>query len=276
MTHYDLHCHSTASDGALSPKALVERAVQQGVDVLALTDHDGTEGIKAALEAATEQPLILIPGVEISVSWNSSTVHIVGLNIDIENAKLQNGLANIRQYRQQRAEQIAQRLEKSGISGALEGAGKYASKTMLGRMHFAQFLVEQGHASNAKDVFKRFLVRGKPGYVPGQWTDLESAVEWIIEAGGQAVIAHPLRYKMTGTKLRRLIDDFKTAGGQAIEVSSGHQHPDQLRNVAALAKHYELLASCGSDFHGPEQTWSELGRFLPLPASCKPVWSLWQ
>ncbi|WP_292758986.1 PHP domain-containing protein, partial [Methylophaga sp. UBA2689] len=270
MTHYDLHCHSTASDGALSPKALVERAVQQGVDVLALTDHDGTEGITAALEAAADQPLTLVPGVEISVSWNSSTVHIVGLNIDIENAKLQNGLANIRQYRQQRAEQIAQRLEKSGISGALEGAGKYASKTMLGRMHFAQFLVEQGHASNAKDVFKRFLVRGKPGYVPGQWTDLESAVEWIIEAGGQAVIAHPLRYKMTGTKLRRLIDDFKTAGGQAIEVSSGHQHPDQLRNVAALAKHYELLASCGSDFHGPEQTWSELGRFLPLPASCKP------
>ena len=276
MTHYDLHCHSTASDGALSPQALVERAVQQGVDVLALTDHDGTEGINAALKAAEGQPITLIPGVEISVTWYSSTVHIVGLNIDIDNPKLQSGLADIRDYRQQRAEQIAQRLEKSGIPGALEGAAQYASKTMLGRMHFAQFLVEQGHAADTKDVFKRFLVRGKPGYVTGSWTDLSSAVQWITEAGGQAVIAHPLRYKMTATKLRRLIEDFKTAGGQAIEVSSGHQHPDQLRNVAALAKQYDLLASCGSDFHGPDQSWSELGRFLPLPASCKPVWSLWQ
>jgi len=244
--------------------------------VLALTDHDGTEGIVAALRAAEEQPLTLIPGVEISVSWYSSTIHIIGLNIDIDNAKLQTGLAKIRDYRQQRAEEIAHRLEKSGISGALEGAAQYASKTMLGRMHFAQFLVEQGHASDTKDVFKRFLVRGKPGYVPGQWTDLESAVEWITGAGGQAAIAHPLRYKMTASKLRRLIDNFKTAGGQAIEVSSGHQHPDQLRNVAALAKQYDLLASCGSDFHSPDQSWSELGRFLPLPASCKPVWTLWQ
>ena len=275
MTHYDLHCHSTASDGSLSPEALVERAISQGVDVLALTDHDGTEGIDAALLAAAEKPITIVPGVEISVSWNSSTVHIVGLNIDIENANLQNGLAEIRDYRQQRAEQIAYRLEKAGIPGALEGAAQYASVTMLGRMHFARFLVEQGHAADTKEVFKRYLVRGKPGYVPGKWTDLSSAVNWIVGAGGQAVIAHPLRYKMTGSKLRRLIEEFKELGGQAIEVSSGHQHPDQLRNVASLAKHYDLLASCGSDFHGPEQSWSELGRFLPLPASCQPVWSRW-
>lgn len=276
MTHYDLHCHSTASDGALSPEELVKRATQQGVDILALTDHDGTEGIAAAVRAAKSLPLMLISGVEISVSWYSSTVHIIGLNIDIENTTLQTGLANIRNYRQLRAEEIAQRLEKSGISGALEGAAQYASKTMLGRMHFAQFLVDKGHASTIKEVFKRFLVRGKPGYVPGQWTDLHSAVKWITDAGGQAVIAHPLRYKMTGTKLRRLIEDFKAAGGQAIEVSSGHQHPDQLRCVAALAKQYKLFASCGSDFHSPEHSWSELGRFLPLPASCTPVWTLWQ
>jgi len=276
MTHYDLHCHSTASDGALSPEHLVERAVQQGVDVLALTDHDGTEGIVAATRAAAGSPLTLIPGVEISVSWYGSTIHIVGLNIDITNTELQSGLATLREYRQQRAEEIARRLAKSGIADALEGASQYASKTMLGRMHFAQFLMEKGYAADTKDVFKRFLVRGKPGYVPGQWTDLSSAVEWITGAGGQAVIAHPLRYKITATKLRRLIEDFKAVGGQAIEVSSGQQHPDQLRNIAALAKRYDLLASCGSDFHSPEQRWTELGRFLPLPASCTPVWSLWQ
>ena len=276
MMHYDLHCHSTASDGALSPETLVERAIQQGVDVLALTDHDGTEGIVAATQAAANTPLTLVPGVEISVSWYSHTIHIIGLNIDINNATLQSGLATLRHYRQQRAEEIARRLAKAGIDGALEGASQYASKIMLGRMHFAQFLVEKNYASDTKDVFKRFLVRGKPGYVPGQWTDLASAVEWIIGAGGQAVIAHPLRYKLSATKLRRLIEEFKTAGGQGIEVSSGPQHPEQVHNIASLAKRYELLASCGSDFHSPEQRWTELGRFLPIPASCTPVWAVWQ
>lgn len=275
MTCYDLHSHSTASDGALSPEALVARAIEQGVDVLALTDHDGTEGIKAAQQAAQDAELTLLPGVEISVTWGNSTFHIIGLNVDIDNPQLQQGLSEMRAFRVERAELIAQRLEKAGIKGALEGAQKYASDVMLGRVHFAQFLVEHGHAKDINDVFKKFLVRNKPGYVPGHWASLTDAVSWITAAGGQAVIAHPARYRVTATKLRRFITEFKAAGGVGIEVVSGRQHPEEVKNMAKLAEQYDLLASCGSDFHTPDNSWVELGQLSQMPSSCRPVWSTW-
>jgi len=275
MTCYDLHCHSNVSDGTLTPEALIARAIEQGVDVLALTDHDGTEGIAAAKNAAQGTNLRLIAGVEISVTWSSGTVHIVGLNVDVENETLQQGLLDMRSFRIGRAEKIAQRLEKVGIKGALDGARKYASDVLLGRLHFAQFLVEQGHAKDINDVFKRFLVRNKPGYVPSEWASLNDAVSWITAAGGQAVIAHPARYKMTATKLRRLISAFKDAGGVGVEVVSGRQHPEEVKTLAKLAEQFELLASCGSDFHTPDNTWVELGHLSPLPQSCVPIWSTW-
>ncbi len=272
---YDLHCHSNASDGALTPTQLINRAVECGVDVLALTDHDGTEGIAEAKMTARDLPIELVAGVEISVTWGANTLHIVGLNIDVENIHLQNGLTALREYRHGRAVEIAKRLEKAGINGAYEGASQYASETMLGRMHFAQFLVSAGHAKDTRDVFKRFLVRNKPGYVPGDWATLEDALDWIHAAGGQAVIAHPARYKITATKLRRLIGEFKELGGVGLEVCSGIQHGDEIRHLAALANKHHLLASCGSDFHSPEQSWTELGKISPLPASITPIWSLW-
>lgn len=275
MTCYDLHCHSIASDGSLSPENLIARAVEQGVDVLALTDHDGTEGVLQALQAAQETSLSVIPGVEISVTWGSYTVHIIGLNIDIDNAELAQGLKQIRVYRQQRAVKIAERLEKSGISGAYEGASQYASPVMLGRVHFAKFLVEAGHAKNISDVFKRYMVRNKPGYVSGQWASLEQAIQWINKAGGQAVIAHPGRYKMTVTKLKRLINEFKSLGGAGIEVVSGRQHPEEIKNLAKLANTFDLLASRGSDFHSPDNTWVELGRIPDLPKDVTPIWQDW-
>lgn len=275
MTCYDLHTHSTASDGSLAPEALIARAIAQNVDVLALTDHDGTEGIMAAQQAAQDTELTLIPGVELSVSWGSKVIHIVGLNIDIQNQQLQQGLSELREYRVARAEEIAKRLAKVGIEGALDGAQKYASNVMLGRLHFAQFLVEKGYAKDNNDVFKRYLVRNKPGYVPGQWTSLENALNWINDAGGQAVIAHPARYKMTATKLRRLSSEFKEVGGAAIEVVSGRQHPEEIKTIARLTEKLELMASCGSDFHSPDNSWVELGRFSPLPANVTPIWSTW-
>jgi predicted metal-dependent phosphoesterase TrpH len=275
MTCYDLHSHSTASDGALSPEDLIARAIAQGVNVLALTDHDGTEGIAKAQQATQNTDLTLIAGVEISVTWGGGSVHIIGLNVDVDNATLQQGLMEMRTFRIGRAAKIAERLEKAGITGALDGARKYASDVMLGRLHFAQFLVEQGHAKNISDVFKRFLVRNKPGYVAGEWASLTDAVTWIIAAGGQAVIAHPARYKMTATKLHRLVTDFKFAGGVGIEVVSGRQHPEEVKNLARLAEQFELLASCGSDFHTPENTWVELGHLVALPKICVPIWSTW-
>jgi predicted metal-dependent phosphoesterase TrpH len=275
MTCYDLHSHSTASDGALSPEDLIARAIAQGVNVLALTDHDGTEGIAAARQASQNTDLTMIAGVEISVTWGGGTVHIIGLNVDVDNATLQQGLMEMRTFRIGRAAKMAERLDKAGIPGALDGARKYASDVMLGRLHFAQFLVEHGHAKNIRDVFKRFLVRNKPGYVAGEWASLTNAVTWITAAGGQAVIAHPARYKMTATKLRRLITDFKVAGGVGIEVVSGRQHPEEVKKLARLAEQFELLTSCGSDFHTPENTWVELGHLAALPKSCVPIWSVW-
>lgn len=273
MTCYDLHSHSTSSDGSLSPTELVARAIEHNVDVLALTDHDGTEGIIEAKQAAQGSSLRLIPGVEISVTWGGTTIHIVGLNIDIENETLQQGLSDMRHYRIGRAEEIAKRLDKAGISGALEGARKYASDIMLGRVHFAKFLVEHDYAKNINDVFKRYLVRNKPGYVPGEWASLHDAVNWITSAGGHAVIAHPARYKITATKLRRLMTEFKGAGGVGFEVVSGRQHPEEIKTMAALANKFELLASRGSDFHSPDNTWIELGHLPELPKSCEPIWS---
>jgi len=275
MTCYDLHSHSISSDGALSPEDLIARAIAQGVDVLALTDHDGTEGIAAAQQASKNTDLTLIPGVEISVTWGGGTVHIIGLNVDAKNATLQQGLMEMRRYRIDRAAKMAERLEKAGIHGALDGARKYASDVMLGRLHFAQFLVEHGHARDISDVFKRFLVRNKPGYVAGEWASLTDAVSWITAAGGQAVIAHPARYKMTATKLRRLISDFKEAGGVGFEVVSGRQHSEEVKNLARLAEQFELLASCGSDFHTPDNAWVELGHLAEFPKNCVPIWSVW-
>ena len=275
MTCYDLHSHSTVSDGSLSPEHLVARAIDQGVDVLALTDHDGTEGIIAAQAAAQGTKLSLVTGVEISVTWGSSTIHILGLKLDHKNEALQKGLKKIRDYRKERAVKIAERLEKSGISGAYEGASQYASPVMLGRVHFAKFLVDKGHAKNINDVFKRYLVRNKPGYVSGEWATLAQAVNWINGAGGQAVIAHPARYKMTATKLRRLITEFKELGGVGLEVVSGRQHPEEIKTLAKLANDFNLLASCGSDFHSPDNTWVELGRLPELPSSVNPIWKKW-
>ena len=274
MTCYDLHSHSTASDGSLTPEELVARAIEYEVDVLALTDHDGTEGITAAIQAAQKTDLVLIPGVEISVTWGNGTVHILGLNIDPENAALQKGLTAMRDFRVGRAHEIAKRLDKAGISGALDGARQYASEVMLGRLHFAKFLVEHNYAKDVQDVFKHYLVRGKPGYVPGKWTNFADAVSWINSAGGQAVIAHPARYKITATKLRRLIEEFKEAGGVGFEVVSGRQHAEEVKHLARLAEKFELFSSCGSDFHTPD-SWAELGKLSPLPESCTPIWSTW-
>jgi predicted metal-dependent phosphoesterase TrpH len=273
--HFDLHSHSRVSDGTLSPDELVRRAHAQGVDVLALTDHDVTEGLAEAADTAAEVGLKLIPGVEISVTWSGVTFHIVGLNIDPQHAGLQAGLARLRDFRTERGEEIARRLEKHGIEGALAGAQAFASGPILSRTHFARFLVEAGHARDMRKVFKKFLTHNRPGYVSGDWATLEEAVGWIRDAGGQAVIAHPARYRISATRLRQFIEAFKDCGGEGIEVVSGSHSAGDVAGMAQYAKRYELLASCGSDYHGPEQSWQELGRPMPLPVGCVPVWRDW-
>lgn len=274
---YDLHSHSTASDGTLAPAELVRHAAAQGVHVLALTDHDVTVGLAEARTAAAEHDVRLIPGVEISVTWHSHLLHILGLRIDPNNADLQRGLKDLRAFREWRAEEMARRLEKAGIDNALEGAKANAGgAAAIGRTHFARYLVQRGAARDMQDAFRRYLTRGRPGYVPGQWADLREALGWICAAGGQPVIAHPGRYKLTLTKLRALITEFKDHGGVGIEVVSGTPTADEMGTFAAHARSFGLRASAGSDYHGPGQSVAELGRIAPLPAGCVPVWHDWE
>jgi predicted metal-dependent phosphoesterase TrpH len=246
------------------------------VDVLAITDHDVTDGLAEAAQVAVGVGLQLVMGVEISVTWSGVTMHILGLNIDPAHAGLQAGLAHLRAFRTRRGEEIARRLAGHGIEGALAGAQAFAGGQILSRTHFARFLVAQGYAKDTRQVFKKFLVHNRPGYVAGQWAKLEEVVGWIRAAGGQAVIAHPARYRISASRLRQFIGEFQECGGVGLEVVSGSHSAGDVAGMAQYAKRFGLLASCGSDYHGPEQPWVELGRLSPLPVGCTPVWCDWE
>jgi len=273
---YDLHCHSTASDGTLTPEQLLQHAAERKVDVLALTDHDTVAGLDEARIEAQRLGIELINGLELSVTWNNQTLHIVALGINPDYAPLRAGLAELQAFRQWRGEEIARRLEKkANISGALEGASAHAKGKLLSRTHFARFLLEQGHVKGMQDAFTRYLKKGKSGFVPSTWADFEQGLQWITESGGQAVLAHPARYSMTATKLRKLLGEFKECGGEAIEVVSGSHSKNDYFAMANLAKQLDLLASAGSDYHGPENPWIELGRLPAIPEGCTPIWHNW-
>lgn len=275
MSCHDLHSHSWVSDGTLSPTALVQRAAAAGVGVLALTDHDDTAGCAEAVAAAAACGIEVLPGVEVSVTWQGMTVHVVGLAIDTTAPALQAGLERLREFRLWRAAEMGRRLAEHGIDGAYEGAAALSRGRLISRTHFAHYLVGRGCGKDVRDIFKHYLKRNKPGHVPGQWAALEEAVDWIHAAGGVAVLAHPARYDLTAGKLRRLLGEFMECGGEAMEVISGSHTPDDVQRMARHARTLGLLASAGSDFHGPEHPWVELGRLPPLPEDLIPVWQRW-
>jgi len=276
MRRYDLHAHSTCSDGLLAPAAVVDRAAARGVDFLALTDHDQLEGLAEARAAAQAVGITFVDGAELSVSWEGITVHVVALRIDPRNVALDEGLRVIRAGRMTRARRIADALAQAGIRGAYEGALRYVtSARLVSRTHFARFLVEAGHARDVKDVFNRFLVKGKPGYAPHAWATLTEAIAWIRGAGGQAVLAHPGRYRVTPTGMRRLLAQFRDAGGEAIEVLSSSHSQAQCAEFARLARAFGLSGSCGSDYHGPGESSVDLGQLGELPPGVAPVWKDW-
>ncbi len=271
---YDLHCHSTASDGTLSPAAVVERAHRQGVTALALTDHDTTAGLAEAKRSAEATGIRLIAGIELSSHWQSKCLHIVGLGIDPAYAPLAEATHHLRNTRLDRAEQIALKLEKKRIPGALEAVTKMAGDSMITRTHFADFLLSQGHVLSQQEAFDRYLAKGKSAYVSTPWAELSVAIDWIIKSGGVAVLAHPLRYQLTASWLRRLLNAFKDAGGQAIEIVTGRYNAEEIQRMADYAKRYGLAGSTGSDFHSPANHYVELGRLAPLPPDIQPVWEL--
>ncbi len=273
MTIYDLHSHSDFSDGVLPPRDVVARAKRRGVDVLALTDHDSVAGLDSACDAAREHGMTLIPGVEISVTWEKYLVHILGLCVDQTNAALLHGLAQLQAIREQRAELMGERLEKHGVPDALTGALKHAPNGLVTRRHFALYMVQIGIAPTLPKIFERYLRPSKPGYVATQWVGLRDAVSWINAAGGVAVIAHPQRYDMSATTRRRLTEQFAAHGGAGIEVVCGGSGPDVVHSSAALAERFGLLASVGSDFHDPASSWTDLGKLTALPPNVQPIWS---
>lgn len=276
MTSIDLHCHSNVSDGALAPADLVRRAAGRGVELLALTDHDHLGGLAEAAQAARDLGLGFVPGVEVSVTWRGTTVHVVGLGIDPEDAALAAGLAGVRAGRGRRAEAMARSLDAVGIRHSMEGALRYADNpAMIGRTHFARHLVASGVAGSLSETFRRYLVPGKPGFVPHDWAALHDAVGWIRGAGGQAVLAHPGRYRLSAGALHDLLGEFCAAGGRALEVVTSSHTPDQFRLFAALAQRYDLFASRGSDFHAPGEG-AEFGALPAFASRVPPLWHAWR
>jgi hypothetical protein len=276
VTCYDLHCHSTRSDGLLSPADVVRRAAEHGVDVVALTDHDEIAGLDEARAAARGAGIGFVNGCELSVTWQDVTIHVVALRIDPGDATLADGLADVRRGRDARARRIGESLAQAGIPDAFQGALAYVtSERLVSRTHFARHLIDAGYARDMKDAFRRYLTRGNPGYVAHQWPSLAQAIAWIHGAGGQAVIAHPGRYKLDTRDRRALFAEFRELGGDAIEVVSPSHDAAQFAEFAALARALDLAASCGSDFHGEGESRFDFGELPPLPAGTVPVWANW-
>jgi predicted metal-dependent phosphoesterase TrpH len=273
LVNADLHSHSTASDGTLSPGALAARAHAQGVELWALTDHDELAGQAEARDAAKALGMDYLTGVELSVSFIGRTVHVVGLGFDLDDPTLVAGVRAVRDGRRDRARRMGEALAARGIPGAYEGALRLAGNPdLIARTHFARFLVEAGHCSDLHDVFSRYLADGLPGHVPHDWASLRDAVAWITGAGGEAVIAHPARYRFTPTQEYALFTEFVGFGGRGVEVLCGSHTDAERRSYADLAQEFGLLASRGSDFHGPGESRTELGALPDLPGRLTPVW----
>ncbi|MDA8361372.1 MAG: PHP domain-containing protein [Gammaproteobacteria bacterium] len=267
--YYDLHTHTVCSDGQLTPEALVGTAAAAGVRVLAVTDHDTIEGVVAARAAAAVYDVTLVTGIEISASWEGHAVHVVGLDLRIDDDGLMGGLCRLRAIRRARGVAIADRLAALGVTGAHDLLGRHAA---IGRGHFAQWLVQGGHARSPGQAFRLFLQRGRPAYVGVEWPMLSEVVTWLREAGGCAVLAHPTRYTLSGGRLRQLVRAFVAAGGDALEVVSAGLDVGEMGRLARLAGQFGLRASVGSDFHDMLPWRKTPGGLADLPAGCMPVW----
>ena len=261
MLNVDLHSHSTASDGLLAAADVARRAAENGVDIFALTDHDDLGGLVAARTVADELGMRFVNGVEISIEWEGLQIHVLGYGFAADDAALNAGLASIRSGRTNRAQRMSAELEKVGIRGVFDGAMRYAGNPhLISRSHFARYLVEIGVCRDVRSVFDSYIVPGRPGYVDHRWATLEDSVGWIVGAGGVASVAHPGRYKLSRPEMRRFLDDFKRLGGQAIEVISGSHSAENVAVFSRLAREYEFMASCGSDYHGPGESYVDLGK----------------
>lgn len=267
----DFHMHTSASDGELAVEELIDRAQRAGLQQIAITDHDTVAALPRARQLCQQCGLKLVAGVEVSSRWANQDIHVVGLGIDDQQPALQARLASQIQRRRERAMAIGEKLSRLGFAGAYEAAAEIAPQGVPARPHFAEMLVKAGACRDRKQAFQRYLAAAKPAYVRTEWPQLDEVVAWIRDAGGVAVLAHPGRYKLTRTKLGRLIQAFAEAGGEALEVSVSTHTPDTVSWLANQCVKFGLYASQGSDYHGPSMRWVQLGKMPPLPSSCQPV-----
>jgi len=268
----DLHNHSYYSDGVFSPSEVVRFADDAGCDLFALTDHDTTDGLDEAQNMADKLSVELVSGVEISSFWRNMTIHIIGLDIDINNDILQVGLVHNQQLRKERAEKIALGLWRAGIKDALEKTQAFSKTDMLTRTHFAQMLIGEGYCKDMKSVFRRYLTGKKPGGVRVEWKNIDEVVGWIHAAGGQAVLAHPFRYRMTNTKIKNMFLNFKEVFGDGVEVVTATSTDEEISLSNHWAEEYELLSSCGSDYHGWPNQRIQIGSLRDLPNLDNAIW----
>jgi predicted metal-dependent phosphoesterase TrpH len=268
----DLHSHSYYSDGVLSPVELVRLAKQRGCDLFALTDHDTIEGLESARLEAQKINLDFVNGVEISAMWSNMTVHIVGLGIDLDNKILQSGLKRHQEFRQIRAEKMARSLGGAGIFNALEKVEKLTQGRMITRTHFAQMLIQEGVCKDMKQVFRHFLTGKKPGGVGGKWAQFDEVIGWIHASGGKAVLAHPLRYRMTHTKIKRMLGNLSDSGLDALEVVTSNTSTEEITLVSQWANEFNLFASQGSDYHGWDSQRVRIGELSDFPNTNEAIW----
>jgi len=268
----DLHNHSYYSDGVFSPSEVVRLADEADCDLFALTDHDTTDGLDEARQTADKLSVDLVSGVEISAFWRNMTIHIIGLDIDIDNDILQAGLAHNQQLRKERAEKIALGLWRAGIKDALEKTQALSKTDMLTRTHFAQMLIREGYCKDMKSVFRRYLTGKKPGGIRVEWKNIDEVVGWIHAAGGQAVLAHPFRYRMTNTKIKNMFLNFKEVLGDGIEVVTATSTDEEITLSNQWTKEYKLLSSCGSDYHGWPNQRIQIGCLKDLPNLDNAIW----
>lgn len=275
MAEVDLHCHTLASDGSLTPKDVVQRAYENGVRHLAITDHDTCNGLPEAQAEADILGMNLISGIELSSQWRGMGIHVVGLNFDLDSQVMKQAIGHQYHARVERAEQIGIKLDKLKFPIVYEEAKTIAGRPDVGRPHFAQAMVKLGYVKNEIEAFDKYLGAGKPGDIKMHWPSVEQVVTWITDSGGTAVLAHPGKYNMTWSKLRGLIDHFVDVGGQAMEVSYSGENPDRLAELNKLASQYGLMVSVGSDFHNPKHHWTELGKYPPIRGEYTGVWQNW-
>jgi len=243
----DLHLHSTASDGRLSPAELVIKAAAEGLSVIALTDHDTVDGIATAMEAAREFPeLRFIPGIEISTDVAEGEVHILGYFIDHTNHSLQAALEKMRNSRWERARKMVMKLNELGCPLEWERVSEIAGEGTVGRPHIAQALLERGHISSFREAFEKYINRDGPAYVERKKVTPSGAVKMVIRAGGLPVLAHPL----TTPEPEEMTVSLKAAGLIGIEAYYASYATEDVERLVAIADRLDLIATGGTDFHG--------------------------